>query len=230
MKTRIIWTKIWEDDWFQSLSDPAQKVFLYLITNRIINLSGCYQISDFIIKAQTRVKNLEKVKKELYPKVKFFKDWVYIKNAQGYGGYTGISNEMALKRENDEIPDDVNTALFNDKEYTPPTGSGEGGGSPINNKSEIINNTNIGISKDYMESIASITLEQKQVISEKYKIPMAFIESKLDDLINWLNEKPSRAKGRNLLATLRNWVKRDALEIYQKGKNDKYRPTRYQGK
>lgn len=97
MKTRIVWTKIWQDDWFQSLSDNGQKLFLYLLTNGNINLTGFYQVSDFIIKSQTRIKDISKAKKELYPKARFYKDWVYIPNAEGYGGYFGDKNETAKK-------------------------------------------------------------------------------------------------------------------------------------
>src|SRR5690606_12924852 len=86
MRTRIIWTKIWEDDWFQSLSDNAQKLFLYLLTNSRINMCGFYQISERVLLFDTRIKNLDKVKSELIPKVRFFEDWVYIVNAESYSG------------------------------------------------------------------------------------------------------------------------------------------------
>ncbi len=165
MKTRIIWTKIWEDDWFQSLSDDGQKLFLFLLTNRSINLCGCYQISDWLIKTQTRIKNLEKAKKELYPKVKFFKDWVFIKNAEFYGGYKGEKNEIAKNKELQEIPDHVKTALFGGKNKesesidTLSIGYQRGINTSINHKSEIINNKGVVKGDDFPNK--KITQENK---------------------------------------------------------------------
>ena len=117
MRTRIIWTKIWEDDWFQSLSDNAQKLFLYLLTNSRINMSGFYQISERVLLFDTRIKNLDKVKSELIPKVRFFEDWVYIVNAESYSGYRGSKNERVLEKEKNSIPLNIKNALFYEKEY-----------------------------------------------------------------------------------------------------------------
>lgn len=204
VKTRIVWTKIWEDDWFQSLSDQGQKLFLYLITNRIIGLSGCYQISDFMIKAQARIKDVEKAKKELFPKVKFFKDWVHIRNAQGYGGYTGEKLLIALNKELDEIPKDIKDVILSDKDDRVSIGYGGGIDTPINHKSIIIN-----------KYIKREELEERdfEEIAEKYKVPVSFVKSKFEDVCNWEDERPGKMKGRNWRLTLMNWVKRDSLQI-----------------
>ena len=127
MKTRIIWTKLWEDEWFDSISQEARWLFIYLLTNNTIGLSGCYELRDKTICYHTHItqEQLPLIKKELYPKVKFEGNWIYITNAQGYNGFTGSSNEVALSKEIALIPENIRNVLFKDKPYTPPTPSGQ---------------------------------------------------------------------------------------------------------
>lgn len=198
----MVWTKIWEDEWFQSLSDHAQKLFLYLITNSRIGISGCYEVTDRTIMFDTRIKDLDKVKAELHPKVRFYNGWINVVNAQGYNGFTGKSNEKALENELKLIPKEVKDALFSEKGYTPPTESPRP--SKEGEKVEKKYSKREDLSEDDFNEIA-----------DKYKVPLAFVMSKLDDMINWEDEKPGRMKGRNWRATLMNWVKRDSLSIKQ---------------
>jgi DNA-binding transcriptional regulator YhcF (GntR family) len=58
-------------------------------------------------------------------------------------------------------------------------------------------------------------------ISTHYGVPLAFVKSKYDDMVNWHDEDPSRHKKLNWKATLRNWVKRDAIKIRQEAVNVK---------
>lgn len=208
MRTRIIWTKIWEDDWFQSLSDNAQKLFLYLLTNSRINMCGFYQISERVLLFDTRIKNLEKAKSELSPKVRFFEDWVYIVNAESYSGYRGSKNERVLEKEKSSIPLNIKNALFYEKEYRVSDNNdsvSSKSDTTINHKSEIINNK--------YNNIEDLKEEDLEKISEKYNVPISFVRSKLEDIELWEGEKPGRMKGRNWKLTLMNWVKRDALKI-----------------
>jgi len=207
MKTRIVWTKIWKDDWFQSLSEQGQKLFLYLITNENINISGFYQVSDFQIKNEARIKNLEKAKEELFPKAKFLRDWVYIKNANFYGGYSGDKNKTAGDNEIASIPSDVKKTLLTDNTDRVSIGYGKGMHTPINHKSVIINK---------YSKIEDVKEEDFLDISKKYQVPLSFVKSKLDDLINWHEKNPQKNYYKNYLSALRDWVKRDALNI----KND----------
>jgi hypothetical protein len=125
MKTRIVWTKIWEDAWFDGLSQEARILFIYLLTNNTIGLSGCYELRDKTICYHTHLSpdQLTKVKSELSPKVIFKENWIYIANAQGYNGFTGSSNEVALRKEIALIPQNIKDTLLKDKQYTPPTPS-----------------------------------------------------------------------------------------------------------
>lgn len=212
MKTRVFWTKTWKDDWFQSLSDQGQKLFLYLITNDLIGFSGCYQISDYSLKSEARIKDTDKTKKELYPKVKFYKDWVYIVNAERYNSFRG-STEIAKERELKLIPEIVKDSLFK--------GEGEGGlphspplGTPHTNT-----NTNNNINNKY-KNISDIKDEEIKQVAEKYKVSVKYVEGVLEDL-----ENDTEAKGKdkyaNKLAALRKWVKNQIKWDSERGKSVK---------
>lgn len=141
MKTRILWTKMWEDEWFDNLSDDARLLFIYLITNPFINLSGCYEVRDKTICYHTHLNQdqLNKAKEDLNPKVIFSDNWIYVVNSQGYGGYTGKDIEKALLKEIEFIPQNVKNTFGITKPYTPPTESLPHPYPSINHKSEIIN-------------------------------------------------------------------------------------------
>lgn len=119
----MIWTKIWDDKWFDSLSQNSRILFLYLLFNQDIGLSGCYSITDKKICFHTHLteEELKQSKIDLQPKIKFCEDWVYVINAQGYNHFTGKSNEVAVEREIEQIPKNVKDTLFKDKPYTPYT-------------------------------------------------------------------------------------------------------------
>jgi len=133
MKTRIIHTKIWEDDWFYLISNPARLLFLYLLTNVRINLIGCYEIPDRIILSDTKFSHeeLEMAKKELKPKAVFANGWVYIPKSRLYGGYKGEKNDNACIKEYNAIPKPIRDTLSIPYPYPSDT--------TINHKSEIIN-------------------------------------------------------------------------------------------
>ena len=204
MKQRKIYTKIWKDDWFYGLSQNTRLVFLYLLTNESIGFSGCYEISDRQILFDTKIKELDKVKKELFPKVIFFNGWVYVVNSQGYNNFVGNSFEIAINKEMSLIPNDIKNALIDVKEYpTPEVTVGCSGGTNSNNN---INYNISNTSKDYMESI---TPEIISDIAIKYSISENTVKDKLEAIRLWEEEKPGRMKGRNWKATLMNWIRRD---------------------
>jgi len=141
MKTRIVHTKVWSDDWFSGLCQTTRFLFLYLITNESIGLSGIYEISDRKIMFDTGLSKaeLEESKKKLSEKVDFYKGWVKIKNSKKYNkAYTESSkNQIALGRELGYISDDILIhfdSLSEKMDSLSPFGD-----STINHKSEIIN-------------------------------------------------------------------------------------------
>ena len=60
-------------------------------------------------------------------------------------------------------------------------------------------------------SLQNIDLSVMEEIAVKYKVPIAFVQSKFDDMSNWLASKGKTYK--NYKAALSNWVKTDALKI-----------------
>lgn len=87
-------------------------------------------------------------------------------------------------------------------------------GLPINN-TNTQNNTNTlstGFSK-----IDSLSEENFETIANNYGVPVSFVKSKYDDMVNWHESTGKRKK--NWYATLRNWVKSDALKIRKDGPN-----------
>jgi phage replication O-like protein O len=57
-----------------------------------------------------------------------------------------------------------------------------------------------------------------QEIADKYKVPLPFVRSKLDDMTNWLEAKGKRYK--NYKSALMNWVKQDAIKIISSEKRN----------
>lgn len=121
MKTRIIWTKIYEDTWFRSLEPSERFVFIYLFTNQRIGHTGIYELPKdvalFELKIDNNFYNSLKTKLEEARKAFFFEDWVYIPKASFYGGYSGIKNKAAFDKERASIPNKVINA-FKDKRDT----------------------------------------------------------------------------------------------------------------
>ena len=91
----------------------------------------------------------------------------------------------------------------------------DGQQSDTNNKDNNVNNENNDKKKiQIFSSKGDITLPVMNEIAEKYHVPLSFVQSKFDDMSNWM-----AAKGkvyRNYKAALSNWVKSDALKIMEK--------------
>ncbi len=115
MKTRIIWTKIYEDSWFSSLTLDEKFMFIYLFTNHRIGHTGIYELPKRMVVYEVNVKedyyDKIKTKFEKAGKAYFFEDWVYIPNAAHYGGYKGSQNKIAYDREKESIPNKVINAF-----------------------------------------------------------------------------------------------------------------------
>lgn len=108
MQTRIIHTKVWDDEWFQGLSDDAQRLFIYLLTCQDVNQCGMFEITDRKLTYYIRFEGerLKKAKKELEPKVIFHNSWVYIKNINKFNKFRGDRNVSASLSELLKVPTD----------------------------------------------------------------------------------------------------------------------------
>jgi len=106
MKTRIVHTKIWKDDFITKLDLVSKLIFIYLLTNESVNITGIYEIPDRFIIFDLGItkKQLEKAKELLKEKIIFKNGWVRILNIDKYNVYSGPKNEIARNRELEQAP------------------------------------------------------------------------------------------------------------------------------
>lgn len=68
------------------------------------------------------------------------------------------------------------------------------------------------IQEERSKKNTNISEIELQEIADKYEIPLVKVKSKYDDMVTWLEEVPTRKKGRNYKATLMNWLRKDKKE------------------
>jgi len=219
MKTRIIHTKFWSDGYINSLNRLEKLAFIYLITNDQIGLSGIYELPDNKALFETGLNQVEwesvKTKFQADGKFGFCNGWVKIINVDKYQQFSGEKNEIAKKREISIVSKDILDTLSIPYRYPIDT---------PNNKKSIISNKKSIIRKGEVSTgslCEQVTDDDLKYISDKYQVPLSFVKSKYEDMVLWAGEKRENSKPRNWKLTLTRWVKRDALEIKQKGNNGK---------
>lgn len=206
MMSRILYTKIWKDEFVAELNPTEKLLFIYFITNERVNIIHCYEVSDREIAFDTGMDRgiitRAKEKFQQAQKISFYKNYVLLRNADKYESYKGEKNELAKDKLESFMSQDVldwyNNVLDRGID-TPLMGS-------INHKSEIINQ-NKGVVK-------GITAEDIYEIANMYEVPTAFVKSKWDDIENYCASTGKKYK--DYKATLRNWVKRDALKLKER--------------
>ena len=229
MKTRIVHTKIWEDDWFRELSKPAGWLFMYLITNPRINLSGMYQLSQAALLFGTRFKEaeVEKLKMELAKKGKvfFYRDWVYIVNAKKYGGYSGKLCDQGIAKEMQEVPDEIKKCFLEGKCDTPsiPLARGLKVQEIRNNKLEIRNkNKEQKKFENSLEYLNKIPEADIVYFTEDFEVSRAQLIKKGKEMFDWVTSKGKESQYKDFKALLRNAVRKDFGEKdEEKRKRDK---------
>ncbi len=115
MKTRIIHTKVWRDGWFVNLSKEAKLLWIYLLTNDKINISGFYEITDRELEFDLGFKVDKDITDQLKPKAIFCMGWVFIPNIEKYNSYRNSpKNQTAFIREIECIPRVVINTILSD--------------------------------------------------------------------------------------------------------------------
>jgi len=162
MKTRIIYTKIWEDEYFYSLDDKEQLAFLYLLTNSRINLSGIYELNDanLILWLRSTNEKIQQIKTKFQNDNKFifYQGWVKVVNYDKYNSYSGNLNEVAKIKEINLIPQHILKELDTlSIPYQYPIDTSSNKKSEIRNKKseeaiEILEHYNATFSKTYKTS------------------------------------------------------------------------------
>lgn len=138
MKTRIIQTRFWDDDFVNGADIYTQHLYIYLLTSQYINLCGIFQLPErkIMFEAKLSEKQFDSAKKSLEEsgKVFFYRGWVFVTNARknnNYENYDG--NKRALGRELEKVPTEV-------KDYFNSSPTLVSQYTDSNNKSEIRNN------------------------------------------------------------------------------------------
>lgn len=188
----------------------TQHLYIYLMTCQYINISGIFQLSPkkVCFEAKLTEGQFEKASGFLSQagRVYFYQGWVYIVKAVKNNNYVNSPlNKIAYERELSLIPASVKT-FFDSTINSSIHSSIHTTHNPktINNKQEIINKKEELTQKDFEE------------IAERYNVPTAFVMSKWDDILNYCAS--TGKKYRDYKATLRNWVKKDAVQIAQSKK------------
>ena len=116
MKTRIIHTRFWQDEYICSLNDKEKLLFIYLLTNDKNSLTGTYELLDKYICADLGWTNseLKQVKEKLEKdgKFRFFKSWVQIINHDKYNNFRGKKLDTAIIKEIGLVPEELSKHLY----------------------------------------------------------------------------------------------------------------------
>lgn len=142
MKTRIIQTRFWQDSFIAELNPKSKLLFLYLLTNHRVELTGAYElpINYMALETGLTVAEVQKGLIEVKPKIDYVDGYVVIFNHRKYQDYSkGNENQKkAFTKELENLPQSVKDALDKDFKIDDnqlPTSSQ----LDINNKTEIRN-------------------------------------------------------------------------------------------
>lgn len=218
MKTRIIQTRFWDDEFVFNASKDAKLLYIYLLTSQYINISGIFQLDERKIAFETGLtpKEFEKAKEEIATagKVFFHKGWVKVCNAEKNNQYKNSPlNLVAFERELSLIPQCV-LEYFNSSIYTSidSTMYSTHKSKIINNKSEIINKNK----KEFSE-FSDLTEDVCQEIADYYQTPLQNVLDTKDDMEVWLGKSRSN-KYSNYKLALQTWVRKSIKEPKKSGR------------
>ena len=185
MKTRIIYTKFWCDNYISTLTHKEKLAFLYFITNEKVNICGIYELPDKYIKVDLDItqEELDRIKEKFMKdnKFMFIDGWIKIVNFEIYNKFEGDRNEKAKEKELALIPKEI-------IEYVYSIDRVSDFDDTLNNHKSIINNQYRGDYKggdNGKEINANINLINDDINSQtktKYTYP-------IEEIISYLNEK-----------------------------------------
>jgi len=213
----MVKTVIWEDDWFFDLSDKAQRLYLYLITNKNTEISGMYQLPMREIEMYTKYKEavLVELFKELYPKVAYADGWVIIPK---YPSHQNVANNLKVQASIKKYVKSIPPHILKIKSEI------------INHKSEAMDSLSIGYQEK--EEKVEKSPENKDKYGEFGKVKLTKEEwEKLGDKLGTLREEMIEeldtgieSKGykyKSHYATILSWARRKGIgNAKQKSKYD----------
>lgn len=109
MKTRIVHTRFWKDEYVSNLTAKEKLLFLYLLTNECVNMCGIYELPDkyICVDLGLTLAELEKAKEKFQTDKRFYFDrgWIKIFRHEKYNSYGKGMQEKALAKEKESVPD-----------------------------------------------------------------------------------------------------------------------------
>lgn len=124
-KQRYIHTSFWSDPYIETLDTKEKLLFLYFITNELIDLCGIYEISKKKICFETSLslleleKTIDKFSKSW--KIYYIDGYVYVKNFQKHQKTGSPSIEQWIKRSMDNIPQHIKDMIQGGYTLPPPS-------------------------------------------------------------------------------------------------------------
>lgn len=190
MKTRILHTKVWQDELVSELSPIQKLLFIYYITNDNIGLTGIYEITDRQVSFDTGLSKTQiaeaKTLFEKSGKLFFYKNWVYVINAQRLNGFHGEKLNTAIKKEKALIPVDISS--YFDRVSKNVDRVSDFDDTPINHKSEIINHKEEVVKEKQENSIGYLKLLPEAHVKEfadKYNCDQPQVRQLATQLVFW---------------------------------------------
>ena len=149
MKRVSIYTNMWEDGWFFELSANEKLVWLYLLTNPMINIAGIFRSAIASISSachldkEITILAMEKFVSDY--KILYYDNFIYIANWHKYQILSGSAKTGADKIL-DELPNILKEKIETLCQHTPDTVSTQCQHTNTNTNSNIdINNINLNI-------------------------------------------------------------------------------------
>ena len=215
MKTRIIYTRFWHDNYISELTPKQKLTFIYLITNEKVNVCGIYELPDKYIKFDLDLKQteLDKIKQKFMNdgKFVFIDGWIKILNYEIYNKFVGEKNKVAKKKEMSLIPIKI-------REFRYPIDRVSTNGDTLNNQNHnklVINNKKEGEyeggkKKKYDDAVFLTDIEYQKLIEE---LGEPLTKEIIKDLSLYIQSKGKKYKSH--YATILTWHRKDLKE----GKN-----------
>lgn len=117
MKTRIVHTRFWKDEYVSNLTAKEKLLFIYLLTNECVNMCGTYELPDkyICVDLGLTLPELEKAKEKFQADKRFYFDrgWIKIFRHEKYNSYGKGMQEKALAKEKDTLPDFMSDTSIN---------------------------------------------------------------------------------------------------------------------
>jgi len=108
MKTRVVQTRFWKDEYITQLSSEEKLIFLFLLTNETIGMTGIYQVypQEIALWCGTTEEKARKVLDKLTSDKKIiYKDgWIRVMNHSRYQNYNSGNRKNSFKKEMSLIP------------------------------------------------------------------------------------------------------------------------------